>query len=223
MRSFLLYFFLLVQVPLSGAAGASTPVDFGLNAATPPGWRSLAIKNNPTLVLAFQGPEKSSFVLARMNPISLDNRVAVRNILVDVLNTLNMRTKLHFKPASNLESVRYSNGLSAYVMWVNLDDKPRMALVVMQIQETYMIGILISAVPQAMLGSILGSLHPAVVRRESAAASASRMPLDAAALHAVEKSSLGSFSRDGKTRILRLILPVSLGLLLWFGWRKYSH
>ena len=52
----------------------------------------------------------------------------------------------------------YANGLTAYTLRADLDDKPRLALAVMELDGVTMLGTLVSAVPETLLPSILGSL-----------------------------------------------------------------
>jgi len=144
-----------------GAAADAKPVPAPFVIEPPPGW-SLAesAEKNPSLVLALKGPEKSSFVLARIAPVSLENRAAVRTLLTGVLSNVGERASLKFKLASNLEAATYGNGLTVYFIRANLDEKPRLALAVMEMGGVYMLGTLVSAVPDTLLPSILGSLRP---------------------------------------------------------------
>jgi hypothetical protein len=145
---------LLTAFPL-GASEAPPPFTI----EPPAGWvLAPAGADNPSLVFSLKGPEKSSFVLARVNPVSLENRAAVRTFLNDVVAGINARTRLKFRPAANVESASYANGLNATILRAELDAKPRMALAVMEVDGVYLLGTLISAVPETLLPSILGSL-----------------------------------------------------------------
>jgi hypothetical protein len=152
---------------LAALPGRLSAADSGQSAAAafviepPPGWSVSAPptgESDPGLILALKGPERSSFVLARINPVSLTNRAVVRALLGDVLVSINERTKLRFKLASNVESATFANGLTAYFIRATLDDKPRLALAVMQLDGVYMLGTLVSAVPDTLLPSILGAI-----------------------------------------------------------------
>ena len=139
-----------------GAAGAPPPP---FTIEPPAGWAlAPAAGDNPSLILSLKGPEKSSFVLARINPVSLENRAAVRTFLTEVIAGINARTRLKFRAAANVESASYANGVTAYCLRADLDDKPRMALAVMEVDGVYLLGTLISAVPETLLPAILGSL-----------------------------------------------------------------
>jgi len=145
-----------VPAPLRAAeAGSGAP--FAID--PPPGWTLVsATETDASLVLALRGPEKSSFVLTRINPVGFENRAAVRGLLADVLSGINLRTRLKFQAASNLETATYGNGLTAHCIRAGLDGKPRLALAVMELNGATMLGTLVSAVPDTMLPAILGSL-----------------------------------------------------------------
>jgi hypothetical protein len=117
--------------------------------------------DNPSLVLSLKGPEKSSFVLARIDPVSLANRAAVRTLLSDVVYGISVRTHLKFRSAANVETVSTANGVNATCLRAELDGKPRMTLAVMEVDGVYLLGTLVSAVPETLLPSILGSLKGA--------------------------------------------------------------
>jgi hypothetical protein len=137
--------------------GASPPAPFTVE--PPAGWTLTPLTgDNPSLILSLRGPEKSSFVLSRVNPVSLENRAAVRTFLTDVVSGISARTHLKFRAAANVETATYGNGVAAYCLRAELDDKPRMTLAVMEIDGVYLLGTLVSAVPETLLPSILGSL-----------------------------------------------------------------
>ena len=145
--------------PAWAAKGDAFPPSQAFTIEPPPGW-SLAPNDggNPGLVLALKGPQKSSFALVRVNPMSLDNRASVRAFLTGVLSSINVQTKMHFTPASNLETATYANGLTAHFIRASLTGKPRMALAVMRTDGDTLVGALVSAVPDTLLPSILGTL-----------------------------------------------------------------
>ena len=148
------------------AAGASGRAARGETVSPPPftieppaGWSLVALPgDNPSLILSLKGPEKSSFVLARINPISLENRAAVRTVLSDVVSGISARTHLKFQAAANVETISYANGVTATCLRANLDGKPRMTLAVLELDGVYLLGTLVSAVPETLLPAILGSL-----------------------------------------------------------------
>ena len=151
------------------AAAAAPPAPFTVE--PPAGWAVTPVaEDNPSLILVLKGPEKSSFVLARINPVSLENRAAVRGVLFDVVSGLNARTHLKFQPAANIETASYANGVTAYCLRADLDGKPRLALAVKEVEGVYLLGTLVSAVPDTMLPPILGSLHSSGVAVPGAAA-----------------------------------------------------
>ena len=136
---------------------AASPSSFSIE--PPPGW-SLSPQDggNPDLVLSLQGPQKSSFALVRVEPVNWDNQASVRTLLTNVLSSINAQTHMDFKPASNLETATYANGLTARFIRADLDGKPRMALAVMQVDGVTLVGALVSAVPDTLLPAILGTL-----------------------------------------------------------------
>ena len=75
-----------------------------------------------------------------------------------MVSGISARTHLKFKAAANVETASYANGVTAYLLRADLDDKPRMTLAVMEIDGVYLLGTLVSAVPETLLPSILGSL-----------------------------------------------------------------
>jgi hypothetical protein len=154
MLSCLLALAMGLALPLAAAAPAPFTIE------PPPGWSRLpATERDPLLILALKGPEQSSFVLARINPVSLGNRASVLTLLTDVLSGIAARTRLKFTVASNLETATYGNGLTVSYIRANLNDKPRMILSVMEMHGMYMLGTLVSAVPDTLQPSILGALQ----------------------------------------------------------------
>lgn len=145
----------VVLAPLLACAAAAADI----TADPPPGWTVSADKPSGDIVLVLKGPETSSFVLTRLKALDLNNRAVVRSLLVDVLAGINDKSGLKFAPASEIQSFTYDNGLTAQVLRVNLDDKPRLALAVTDFGGAPMLGTLTSAVPDMMLPAILGGLH----------------------------------------------------------------
>jgi hypothetical protein len=94
----------------------------------------------------------------------------VRTFLSDVLYGINARTHLKFRPAANVETASYANGVAATCLRGDLDDKPRMTLAVMEVDGVYLLGTLVSAVPETLLPSILGSLKGTGTRVAGASA-----------------------------------------------------
>ena len=159
----------LLAVQTAPPVWAESPPPFTVE--PPAGWALAPVaEDSPNLVLSLKGPEKSSFVLARVNPVSLENRAAVRTFLTDVVAGISGRTRLKFRPAANVERTSYANGLTATVLRADLDEKPRMALAVMEVDGVYLLGTLVSAVPDTLLPSILGSLKGTGARVAGASA-----------------------------------------------------
>lgn len=144
---------------LSASAFAAAP-PARITLEPPPGWKDVtAQKPGQDLVLALKGPELSSFVLTRVEPMSLDNRAVTRAYLADLIADLNRRTGLGFSPAGNLSRASYDNGLTAHFLRAHHKGRPRLILAVMEFGGNAMVGILMSSVPDTILPSILGGLR----------------------------------------------------------------
>jgi hypothetical protein len=125
----------------------------------PPGWEDVtASKKGPDVVVALKGPETSSFVLAKVTAVSVENRGAVRAFLIDVLASVNQKTGLGFTLASNLNSRTFDNGLTLHSINADYQGKPRLVLGLVEVGDEPMLATLISAVPETLLPSIMGSL-----------------------------------------------------------------
>lgn len=148
---------LALAAVLSSAASADK---FSLE--PPPGWEDVtAARAGAEVVVALKGPETSSFVLAKIAPMSLDNRGAVRAFLIDVLSSVNQKTGLSFTLASNLNSTTYDNGVTLHSINADYQGKPRLVLGVLQAGEETLLATLISSVPETLLPSIMGGLRGA--------------------------------------------------------------
>jgi hypothetical protein len=125
----------------------------------PPGWEDVtASKKGPDVVVALKGPETSSFVLAKVSAVSVENRGAVRAFLIDVLASVNQKTGLGFTLASSLNSRTFDGGLTLHSINADYQGKPRLVLGLVEIGDQPMLATLISAVPETLLPSIMGSL-----------------------------------------------------------------
>lgn len=155
MRRLLACVCLLAVLP---AAGGQAP-PFQVFIEPPPGWTDVTEgRRSPEVLAALKGPETSSFVLTRIAPMPLENRGVVRALLVDILAALNQKTGLNFTLASSLTTASYANGLTAHYILADHKGKPRLILALMEFGGATMLGTLISAVPDTLLPSILGSL-----------------------------------------------------------------
>lgn len=161
---------------LCAAAG---PVLAGVTVEPPPGWEDVtASRRDRNLLASLKGPETSSFVLTRIDPLSLENRGVVRSLLLDVLSEIEARAKLGLRPATNLVTTTFSNDLTAHYIRADIKDRPRMILAVAEFQGTYMLATLISSVPDTLLGSLMGSLKSGPSTSQQASAAGSVETLD---------------------------------------------
>lgn len=143
---------------VSPAAGGQAP-PFQVFLDPPPGWTDATEgRRSPEVLAALKGPETSSFVLTRIASMPLDNRGVVRALLVDILAALNQKTGLRFTLASNLTTASYANGLTVQYIRADHKGKPRLILALIEYGGATMLATLISAVPDTLLPSILGSL-----------------------------------------------------------------
>ena len=91
--------------------------------APPPGWEDVTVsRREGNLLLSFKGPERSSFVLTRIGPLSMENRGALRAFLLNVLGEIEARAKLGLRPASNLNTVTFANDLTLKGMKILWED-----------------------------------------------------------------------------------------------------
>lgn len=128
----------------------------------PPGWSDVtASRAGGNVVCSLKGPETSSFVLTRIEPIAMENRAAVRNLLLEVLRELEKRSQLGLKPATNLLTATFSNGLTAQYIRAEAKDKPKVILAVTRFHDAYLMATLVSAVPDTLLPSIMGGIRAA--------------------------------------------------------------
>lgn len=126
----------------------------------PPGWSDVtASRAGGNVVSSLKGPETSSFVLTRIEPIALENRAAVRNLLLEVLRELDRRSQLGLKPATNLMTATFSNGMTAQYIRAEAKDKPKVILAVTRFHDSYLLATLVSAVPDTLLPSMLGGVR----------------------------------------------------------------
>lgn len=158
---------LLLTAVLALAGGAAAG---SVTLEPPPGWEDVtASRRDPKLLVSLKGPETSSFVVTRLDPLALENRNVVRSLLLDVLKEIEARTKLGLKPATNLVSVTFSNALTAHYIRADIKDRPRLILAVTELRGVYMMATLISSVPETLLPSLMGALKASAGAAPSAA------------------------------------------------------
>jgi len=167
---------LTILLGLSAALKAAPPAS-PVWLDPPPGWIDVTAKTTAKgLILAYQGPEGSSFALARMPAVPLDNPAAVRSYLVHVLAGLRAGSKRDYRVAGRLETRPLRNGISAQILRAELAGKPRLILAVFDGGGGRpVLSTLSSAAPEQMLTPLLGSVRlgkAGEVRSEGTARSA---------------------------------------------------
>ncbi len=149
-------------------AAAAAAGDVAVVVDPPAGWEDATAKRpHPDVIATIDGPGGGSFVLARMKPGGLATRSARKALLLDVLSGINRRTALGYSPRRELRTIQTKNDLTAHVLDVDLDGKPRMAMAIVEFRGALMLASLTSAVPETLLPSILQSMRTA--RPEEAA------------------------------------------------------
>jgi len=145
---------LLIAALFCGPARAAA-----VSISPPPGWEDVtASKGGGDVVVSLKGPETSSFVLANVAPMSLEDRGLVRSFLIDVLASVNQKTGLGFTLSSNLNAATYDNGFTLYAVHADYQGKPRLVLGVVQVGDRMLLATLISSVPDTILPEIMGAL-----------------------------------------------------------------
>lgn len=150
----------LAALLAAAAAAAAAPAAPAVTLEPPPGWSDATARTKLSgLILALRGPEKSSFVLASMPEVPLDNAAAVRSFLMNVLAGIRTGSKLDYRAAGRLETRSFRNGVSAQLLRVELGGKPRLVLAVFEAGGRPVLASLSSAAPDAMLTPLLGSVR----------------------------------------------------------------
>ena len=164
---------LILALAVSAAGAAPEPL---VALDPPPGWSDATAQTRiKGLILALRGPEGSSFILARMPEVSLDNAPAVRSFLMNVLAGVRTGSKLDYRLSGRLETKSFRNGLSAQILRVELDGKSRLVLAAFDADGRPVLASLSSNAPDAMLTPLLGSVR---VRAGAVRTSGSARSLD---------------------------------------------
>jgi hypothetical protein len=157
---------LLAALACPSPAAAARP----FSVEPPPGWEDLSEQRaGGDVLISLKGPETSSFVLTRVPRLPLENRVAVRAFLADVLAALNRRTGLEFSQSSGLLTESYENGPTFLYMKADLKGKPRLVIGVADFGGEMVLGTLISAVPDLLMPAVFGGLRAAAGAKAAAA------------------------------------------------------
>lgn len=150
----------LAALLCASAAAAAAPRAPVVTLDPPPGWSDATAGTKiKGAILALKGPEGSSFVLASMPAIPLDNPATVRSFLMNVLTGIRGGSKLDYRIAGRLETKSFRNGLSVQLLRVELVGKPRLVLAVFDAGGRPVLASLSSAAPDAMLTPLLGSVR----------------------------------------------------------------
>lgn len=150
---------LLALVLAAGAVQAAAP-DLGISLEPPPGWTDVTgSASNPDVVAALKGPQRSSFVLSRIDRVSLRNRARVKTLLSDVLAGTNRKTGLVLISRGPLRTAALKNDLTAHYILAELNGKPRLVLGLVEAGGHVLLGTLISSVPETQLPSLFGEIR----------------------------------------------------------------
>lgn len=176
------------------AARADVPAPVGME--IPPGW-SRAAPNPPIpeAVIALQGPESSSFVVARAGAVPAGAAGAL-SYLTRVLDGVRAGSKLDFRSSGAIETRMFRNGVSVQLLRASLGGNPRLVLALIDAGGPPLVATLSSAAPEAMLTPLFGGLRPTV-------------PEGAVRLTGVERSLDGQFevALGGGLRARTLTVP----------------
>ena len=150
----------LFLIIMLAASAASVPSPPRVALDPPPGWTDATAKTKMKgLIMAYRGPESSSFVLVDMPPVPLDNPAAARSYLTHVLAGLKSGSKLDYRTAGKLETKAFRNGLTAQLLRAQLNGRPRLVLAAFNAGGRPVLATLSSSVPDAMLTPLLGSVR----------------------------------------------------------------
>ncbi len=145
----------LSVAPLPASAAAAD-----LTVTPPPGWSDATpAKKGKMLVAALKGPETSTFQVARVSGVPLDNAGAVRLYLRDVLEGIRQGARLDFKSDGRVERRAFRNGVVCHFLRADLDGKPRLIVSLGEAGPTTFVATLNSAAPEAMLPSLIEALE----------------------------------------------------------------
>ncbi|HAZ08455.1 MAG TPA: hypothetical protein DCZ01_08045 [Elusimicrobia bacterium] len=149
--------FLMIILAASASSAPSAP---RVALDPPPGWTDATAETTMKgLIMAYRGPESSSFVLVDMPPVALDNPAAARSYLTHVLAGLKSGSKLDYRTAGKLETKAFRNGLTAQLLRAQLNGRPRLVLAAFNAGGRPVLATLSSSVPDAMLTPLLGSVR----------------------------------------------------------------
>ena len=132
----------------------------GLGISLEPGWTDVGSRtSNPDVVVALKGPEKSSFVLSRIDRMSLRNRARAKTLLSDILSNTNRKTGLTLMSRGPLRTVGLKNELTVHYILAEHAGKPRLVLGLVEAGGGVYLGTLISSVPETQLPSLFGGIR----------------------------------------------------------------
>lgn len=126
----------------------------------PPGWKDMMGSGKVhDAVIALKGPETSSFIVKRAPSAPLDNPAGVRGYLNDVLAGLRDASKKDYRTNGRVETKVFRSGLTAQMLRATLNGEERLVLAVFGAGGVAHVAVLMSAAPDAMLPSLLGSIQ----------------------------------------------------------------
>ncbi|MDE2490844.1 MAG: hypothetical protein KGM24_08345 [Elusimicrobia bacterium] len=158
------------------AAAPALPPAPPVSLEPPPGWADAAA-GAPGVLIALKGPVGSSFLVARMPEAALDTAASTRAYLSNVLIGLRESTRLDYRTTGRLETRTFRNGVTAHILRASLDGRPRLIVAALEAGGPPALATLSSAVPDAMLEPLVGSLRmgtPGAIRENGIARSLDR-------------------------------------------------
>jgi len=143
---------LLLLSPLARAASPTLE--------PPPGWKDVIGEGKVrNAVIALKGPESSSFIVKRAPSAPLDNPAGIRGFLHEVLGGIRDSSRIDYRSSGRVETKTFRNGLTAHMLRAQLKGEDRLVLALFAAGGGPHLAVLLSAAPEAMLSSLLGSIQ----------------------------------------------------------------
>jgi len=144
--------FLVFSAALSHAASPTLEA--------PPGWKDVLNEGKVrNAVIALKGPEMASFIVRRAPKAPLDNPAGTRGYLQDVLGGLREGSGKDYRTSGRVETRVFRNGLTAQLIKGQLAGEDRVLIALFGAGGTPHLAVLMSAAPEAMVNSLLGSIQ----------------------------------------------------------------
>jgi len=147
---------LAVRAALAAAAPAPAPA---VSIDPPPGWTDVTGKSRVRgVILSLQGPESSSFLVARMPSSALESAASTRAFLARALDQLSAGAKMDFRANGRVETKILRSGVTLHFLRADLNGAPRLIVAVVDAGGRPLLATLSSAAPDAMMTPLFGAL-----------------------------------------------------------------